>query len=426
MGNDFKKVNINDKIVLKGGAIMKSQEEIFGMALGIADPLYIEKIEFDKPTGELHIYVDFKRGSKFTCSECGIAGCSVHDTTDKTWRHLNFFQYKSYIHFRTPSTKCDNCGVRLFSPEWSRPRSGFTLLFETFVVVLAREMPISKIAEIVDENDTRIWRIVAAHVNKAYSEKDFSNVTKVGVDETSSRKGHKYVSVFVDMVKKEILFATKGKDAKTIETFAEELPKHNGKTDNIKEVSMDMSPAFIKGARDFLGKASITFDKFHVTKQLNEALDEVRRSEQKSSPLLKGSRYIWLKNPSKLTASQATSLVTLSKENRKVAKVYQMKLTFQDIYKAFGDIASADLAMKKWLSWAMRSRIEPVKKFAKMVKSHYSGIMRYFESNLTAGISEGINSRIQEIKRRGKGYKNIDNFIIMIYLEGSKLILPAF
>ena len=167
---------------------MKSQEEIFGMALGITDPLYIEKIEFDKTTGELHIYVDFKRGSKFACSECGVAGCSVHDTTDKTWRHLNFFQYKSYIHFRTPSTKCDNCGVHLFSPEWGRPRSGFTLLFEIFVVALAREMPISKIAEIVDEYDTRIWRIVEAHVNKAYSEKDFSNVTKVGVDETSSRK----------------------------------------------------------------------------------------------------------------------------------------------------------------------------------------------------------------------------------------------
>ena len=287
-------------------------------------------------------------------------------------------------------------------------------------------MPISKIAEIVDEHDTRIWRIVASHVNKAYSEKDLSEVTQIGIDETSSKKGHKYVSIFVDMKEHDIVFATEGKDAKTIESFAEEFPKHNGKVEKITEVSMDMSPAFISGTKKTLINASITFDKFHVIKQLNEALDEVRRNEQKLNPLLKGSRYIWLKNPNNLTATQAKSLVTLSKENKKVSKVYQMKLTFQDIYRTVWDKVCADMAIKKWLSWAVRSRLEPVKKFAKMIKSHYSGILRFFHSRLTAGISEGINSRIQEIKRRGKGYRNIKNFICMIYLEGSSLILPAF
>jgi len=158
----------------------------------------------------------------------------------------------------------------------------------------------------------------------------------------------------------------------------------------------------------------------------NEALDEVRRNEQKLNPLLKGSRYIWLKNPNNLTATQVKSLETLSKENKKVSKVYQMKLTFQDIYRTVWDKDCADMAIKEWLSLAVRSRLEPVKKFAKMIKGHYPGVLRFFESKLTAGISEGINSRIQEIKRRGKGYRNIKNFICMIYLEGCSLILPAF
>jgi len=267
---------------------------------------------------------------------------------------------------------------------------------------------------------------VTAHIKKAYKEKDLSKVTQVGIDETSSKKGHNYVSVFVDMIEKEILFSTKGTDTETIEKFVEELPKHNGNADKITEVSMDMFPAFISGANKCFKNASITFDKFHVIKQLNEALDEERRNEQKINPLLKGSRYIWLKNPINLTVLQANNLKTLSNENKKLSKAYQMKLTFQDIYRTIWDIDCADLAIKKWLSWAVRSRLMPIKKFAKMVKAHYKGILQFFKSKLTAGISEGINSRIQEIKRRAKGYKNIGNFIIMIYLEGANLILPAF
>lgn len=404
---------------------MDMQQQLFGMALGVDEPIYIEKIEFNKEDGELHIHMDFRRGGKFTCSKCGKKECAVHDTTEKTWRHLNFFQYKCFIHFRTPSTKCDDCGVHLFVPEWGRTQSGFTMLFEAFILTLAREMPISIIAEIVDEHDTRIWRIVSSHVKKSYSEKDFNKVTQVGIDETSSKKGHNYVSVFVDMKEREILFATEGKDVTTIANFIEEMPQHNASPEQIKELSMDMSPAFISGAKKF-ANASITFDKFHVIKQLNEALDEVRRGEQKLNPLLKGSRYIWLKNPSNLTANQVRDLQTLSKENKKLSKAYQMKLTFQDIYRTIWDKDTADMALKKWLSWATRSRLEPVKKFAKMVKSHYKGILQFFVSKLTAGISEGINSRIQEIKRRAKGYRNIKNFIMMIYLEGANLILPAF
>jgi len=402
---------------------MDIQSQLFEVALGVEEPIFIEKIEFDNALGELHIHMNFRRGGRFACSACGKTECSVHDTTEKTWRHLNFFQYKCYIHFRTPSTKCDDCGVHLFVPFGGRPQSGFTTLFEAFVLTLAKEMPISVIAELVDEHETRLWRTIRFHINKAYSKKDFSSVSKVGIDETSSRKGHKYVSVFVDMEQKEVLFATPGKDESTITRFADELPKHNGNPSKIREVSMDMSPAFIAGARKHLKTANITFDKFHVIKQLNEAIDHIRRQEAKINPCLKGSRYIWLKNPNNLTARQQNDLKTLSKENKKLSRAYQMKLTFQDIYRTIWDVNVADIAIQKWLSWAVRSRLEPIKSFAKMIKSHYSGILQFFKSKLTAGLTEGINSRIQEIKRRAKGFRNINNFISMIYLEAANLDL---
>ena len=219
----------------------------------------------------------------------------------------------------------------------------------------------------------------------------------------------------------DVIYATQGKNAQTIERFAEELKHHNGSADNVTEVAIDMSKAFINGVNNHLPKASITFDKFHVIKALNEAQDEVRRMEQKDNPLLKKSRYVWLKNPTNLTKAQKVLLVDLQKKNLKTAKVYQMKLTFQDIYRTIKDPKEAEIAIKQWLSWAVRSRLEPIKQFAKMVKAHFDGIMHYFTSRLTTGAMEGINSRIQEIKRRARGFKNIDNFIAMIYLEAANL-----
>jgi len=403
---------------------MFNQTALFGVALGVEEPIYIEKIDFDKNLGELHIHMNFRKGGKFACSECGKTDLPVHDTEDKVWRHLNFFQYKCYIHLRTPRTDCPKCGVRLFTPSWSRNGSGFTMLFELLIMTLAKAMPVSEIANLTDEHDTRLWRIIRHYVGEAYEKKEMDKVHSVGVDETSVQKGHKYISVFADMEKREVLYCTKGKDASVISSFTEEIKKHNGNSEQIRDISMDMSPAFISGASEYLPNAEVTFDKFHIIKILNEALDEVRRKEQKNNPLLIKTRFIWLKNPRKLTKAQQEKMVTLSKENLRTAKVYQMKLTFQDIYSNIEDAATAEAAIRKWISWAVRSRLEPIKKFARMLKSHIQGVLRYFTSRLTAGASEGINSRIQQIKARAKGYRNTNNFISMIYLEMAGLEIP--
>ena len=217
------------------------------------------------------------------------------------------------------------------------------------------------------------------------------------------------------MLNREVVYAAPGKDESAIERFSEEIEKHNASSEQITNVSMDMSPAYIKGASNHFRNADITFDKFHVIKLLNEAIDEIRRTETAVNPCLKGSRYIWLKNPEHLTVRQSNALKTLSKENRKLSKAYQMKLTLQDIYRTTHDYHVADVGFQKWLSWAVRSRLGPIKRFAKMFKSH-----------LTARFSEGTNSRIQELKRMSKGFRNINYFISMIYLGATDLVLPSY
>jgi transposase len=403
------------------------EKELFEAALGISKPLYINEVIFDMEKQELHLHIDFSKGGRFACPKCGDEDLSVHDTASKTWRHLDFFQYKCYIHMRTPRVDCPECGKKLWVPPWARKESGFTLLFEAFVMKLARAMPILQIAELVKETDTRIWRIVRGNVSRAYAKKSFGAVSKIGIDETSSRKGHNYVTVFADMDTKQVLFATEGKDSGTIAAFAEEMPRHGAAAPQIKEATIDMSPAFISGVASHLPNAGVTYDKFHIVQALNKAQDEVRRMEQKENPALRRSRYVRLKNPENLTGQQREQLKTLCHENTKTAKVYQMKLTFQDIYRYVTDPDEARIAIGKWLSWAVRSRLEPIKAFAKTVKEHIDGILRYFETRLTSGAMEGINSRIQTIKRRARGFRNIDNYIAMIYLEtgGLDIGLPT-
>jgi transposase len=171
-------------------------------------------------------------------------------------------------------------------------------------MTFVREMPVKAIAEMVNEHDTMLWRIVHHYVNEARKEEDFSEVTAVAVDETSRCKGHNYVTIFAEANSGKVLFVTEGKDKSTISKFAEDLENHRGASDNVKEFSSDMSSAFIAGIKQEFPNAGITFDKFHLIKMLNDAVDEVRRQEQKEHPEIRNSRYVWLKNEANLTANQ--------------------------------------------------------------------------------------------------------------------------
>lgn len=401
--------------------VLINHEALFAMALQIQEPLYVKKVEFHQDIGELHIHIDFRKGSKFSCAVCGKDKIDVHDTIEKTWRHLNFFQYKAYIHYRTPRTNCPDDGVHLVNTPWGSPGGGFTLLFEAFILQLAQCMPILQIAKLTNEHDTRLWRIIQKHVSQAQKAADYSDTRHVGVDETATKRGHNYVTLFVDMEQAKVIHATEGKDAATIKSFKDSLPLHQAQPSQITNICADMSPAFRKGIQEHFPCARLTFDKFHVLKLLNEAVDQVRREEQKSVPALKSSRYIWLYNPKNLSKTKAKRLNVLTQMNLKTAKAYRMKLVLQDIYETSTGRIDAMNKLQKWYQWAVRCRLQPIKEFAKTLKYNWAGILNYFDSRLTNAILEGTNSIVQSARTRAKGYRNINNFIAMIYLLAGKL-----
>lgn len=399
-----------------------NSESLFAVALGISPPWEVEGIEFSKENKRLDIKIDFHRGATFACPVCGTAA-PVHDTGEKTWRHLNFFQFETYLTARVPRVKCPNAdhGVKQVPVPWARAGSGFTLLFEALVMALVREMPVKVAAALLGEHDTRIWRVIDHYIQSARVQVDYSEVHRVGMDETSARRGQDYISLFYDMDQRRLLFGTEGRDHETVKAFTEDFKAHNGVPENITDACLDMSKAFIKGVNEALPNAEITFDSFHLIKHMNDALSQVRAEEAKFYPeMMKGSRYAFLKNPENLTKKQDETLTRLCGYRLKTARAYLIKLALQDVYFA-SSRKEAEVRLRDWYGWAIRSQIEQVRAVAKTVKNHWNGILSWFDSQLSNGFIEAINGLIQAAKRRARGYRTTKNLINMAYLIAGKL-----
>ncbi len=401
---------------------MSGLEALFTKALKLEPPWQIEKIDFDEKEGIIRVYLDFPRGSKFCCPTCGKA-VKAYDTKEKEWRHLNFFQYACYLVVRIPRIECSVDGVLQVDVPWAREGADFTFLFESIAMTLVREMPVNKVSQIIKVDDNKLWRMMEYYNEAARHQADYSKVTQLGVDETSRAKGHDYVSLFVDLSARRTVFVTEGKGAETISAFIQDFKTHQGSPTNITDVSIDMSPAFIKGITENLPDAQITFDKYHIMKIINTAVDKVRKAEVKIQDILCGQKYIFLKNRKNLTQSQLAALKyieSMPKINLKTMRAYHIRENFQQIYEEI-DRAGFVAALKKWYFWATHSRIKEIIEAAKTIKKHWAGIVRWYNSRINNGILEGINGLVQAPRAKARGYRTVKNFKIMIYLLTGKL-----
>lgn len=394
--------------------------KLFEAALHIEQPWFISGVNFSAEQKRLEIKIDFTRGTEFKLP--GIAGeHKAYDTVEKSWRHLNFFEHECYLIARIPRVKTPDDKLHTVDPSWSGFLNGFTLLFEAMILQLATSMPVHELSRIIKVSDYKIWAILDKYVEKARELESFANIDKIGMDETSIAKGHSYITMFVDLITRRTIFVTDGKDASTVTRFKEDFTAHNGDVNLITDVSCDMSPAFIKGVRNTLPNAEITFDKFHILKLINEAVDKVRRAEAATNPLLKGTRYIFMKNEVNLTAKQKQQkdALNMSKQNLKSLRALNIRETFQQIYNS-SNIDMFIARLKDWYYWATHSKLEPMKQVAYMIKRHWDGVIRWKSSQINNGILEGLNSVVQAAKRKARGYK-LKHFKTIAYLLTGKM-----
>jgi len=401
---------------------MEVIESLFSKALRLESPWEISKIEFKEQEGRINVFIDFPKGSVFRCPKCGKE-VKAYDTTEKHWRHLNFFQYACYLVVRAPRTDCKDDGILQVEVPWARDSADFTLLFESFAMTLCREMPVNRVSWIIGVDDNKLWRMMSYYTEAARQLEDYSEVSRIGVDETSKRKGHDYVSLFVDLDNRRTIFVAEGKGAETVSVFKQDFVEHGGCPDNITDASIDMSPAFIKGIGENFPRAKITFDKFHVLKIINRAVDEVRKAEVKDQEILRGNKYLFLKNRNNLTKAQEKSLKAIEsmpRLNLKTVRAYHIRENFQDIYLETTP-EGFERSLKKWYFWATHCRIEAMNKAAKTIKRHWAGVLRWFASKVNNGILEGLNSLVQAAKAKARGYKTFKNLKTIIYMLTGKL-----
>lgn len=403
------------------------ETELFTSALGLQPPWEVRSVAFDAEQGRIDFEVRAARGARFACPSCGAQAQGVHDTRRRSWRHLNFFQYQAFVHADVSRVRCGGCAkTTQVAVPWARTNSGFTALFEALVVTLCRQMPVNAVAKLLGVGDDALWRMLDFHVDQARQQADFSDVQAVGIDETASRRGQHYISVFHDLEAGRLLYACEGRDQSTVRCFAEDLEAHGGEREAVTAACIDMSKAYIAGVGKFLPRAAITFDVFHIIKLANEALEQVRRAEVKEAPELKGTRWVWLKDARRWTRAQLTDFHWLSRTRLRTARAWRLKEALRDLFSNTPDIDQARALFKRWHSWARRSRLEPMKRLASTLRDHLDGILNHFDSKLTNARVEGINSLIQAAKARARGYRTTRHLITMAYLIAANLThLPA-
>ena len=369
----------------------------------------------------LAIAVDFIAGSRFSVP--GVEGAHpAHDTVTKRYRHLNFFQHECHLEVRVPRVRLPDGGIRQVEPDWAGRLAGFTLLFEALIMAMCREMTFAAVSRLVGLSWHQVVAICKRYVELGLEQADFSEVTRLAADETSKAKGHDYITLVADADLRRVLFVTEGKDADTIKAFAADFTAHGGDPKAVESISIDMSPAFIKGVTKHLPNARITFDKFHVIAHASTAVDKTRRIEQKTDPSLKGLRWKLLRDRADLTPDARADLDALVAQvtTKRTARAWLYKEQLREIMERKQVNVVRDM-LTQWATNVMRSKVEPMKEVAKMIRSHLDGIVAWTQTRQTNGFLEAINGLFQAAKRKARGYGNFSTIRTVVFLLAGKL-----
>jgi transposase len=404
--------------------------ELYAQILGIGTPFTVARVELLVAKGNVSIWVEHEAGARFACPECN-ASCSLYDhAEERTWRHLDTCQLQTLLHARVPRVNCPEHGVRQARMPWAEPKSRFTLLFERFAIDVMLETDGSGAAKILGLSWDEVQHLKERAVARGRARKPHVLPKRIGIDEKAIAKGHSYLTITCDIERGTVEHLADGRTrdsaASYFSTFTE------AELSGIEAVAMDMwMPYFqivswaVPDAQD-----KIVFDPFHVVMHATHAVDLVRRQESRmlatqGDRTLVGSKHLWLYGKENVPRPRRREFAALKREKLKTGRAWALKEMLRELWSC-NDRKAAERLHRKWHAWAMRSRLSPMKRVARMVKSHLHNILTYYMHRITNAVSEGINSAIQTIKKRAFGFRNPDNFKTAIYFHcGGLELYPA-
>jgi len=367
-------------------------------------------------------------GGQVECPECG-AGCSIADhAPERTWRHLDTMQFETRLRARVPRANCQACGVKTTAVPWAGKHSRFTLLFEALAIEVIQACGnVKAAAGLLGLDWDSVHRIMERAVERGLERRQVQALQYVGIDEKSFGRGHSYVSLLVDLTGARVLEVVEERTEAAADGLWEALPQEQKQ--QIEAVAVDMWPAFANSIATNAEQAEIVHDRFHISKHLNEAVDQVRRQEHKTlkqegDERLTGSKQLWLFNPENISDDRWLDFEALKDQELKTSRAWAIKEQFRWLWE-YRYAGNARKFFNRWYGWAARSRLKPIIKVAKMLKRHLDNILTYFRHRITNAMSEGFNSRIQSIKSQARGFRAFANYRIRILFYCGKLdLLP--
>lgn len=390
----------------------------YAQILGLKAPWQVAAVSVDAAAGEVTVKVEAAAGTVWACPTCGKP-TPGYDRRTRRWGHLDTCRFKTILEADVPRLQCSEHGVLTIDVPWAEPGSGFTSLFEALVIDWLKEASIKAVATQLRLSLGAIDGVMTRAVKRGLARREVLEPRFLSVDETSFQKRHEYVTVVTDQGGGRVLYVADDRKAESLEGFYEGLSE--AQKEAVVGVAMDMWPAYVNTTKQHIpGAAEKTaFDKFHVAKYLGEAVDKVRRQEHRALTQvgrddLKGTKFDWLKNPANMTRAQLQQFAELRDSTLKTARAWAIKELAMALWH-YKSRTWAEKGWKGWLAWAMRSRLEPVKKAARTIKRHLWGIINAVVLKLHNGHAESMNSRIQRIKRRACGLRSRERFRNAIY-----------
>jgi transposase len=404
--------------------------ELYRRILGIEAPWYVDRVELKLSERAVHVFLEHEDVKNWRCGECGAEAKPYDHQAERVWRHLDTCQYETILHARPPRAECAEHGVRVVKLPWAEPSSRFTALFEALAIEWLKEASQQAVGEQLGLSWDEIHGIMERAVERGLQRRQAEPVKKLGVDEKAFRKGHRYCTLVNDLEKGRVLYVAEGRQQTSLDGFWEQLTPEQKQS--IEAVAMDMWDPYVASVRQHVPEAEkkIVFDKFHIAKYLGEAVDRVRRGEQKilkaaGDDRLTGTRYDWLRNPARMEPKDRKEFAQLRNSGLKTARAWALKETgmalFHYVYER-----PARKHFRWWHNWAVRSRLPPMIEVGRMLKRRFENIVTYLRHRITNAASESINSKIQWVKYTARGFRNQQNFINAIYFHcGGLDLAPA-
>ena len=393
-------------------------------------PWQVERVDLKLKEGEVHVYLTHEDNREWACAECGVL-CPLYDhQPERQWRHLDTCQYRTILHAEPPRSQCPEHGVRVVKLSWAETSSRFTALFEGLAIAWLKHASQKAVGEQLRLSWDEIHGIMERAVERGLARRQAEEIPYLGVDEKAFRKGHKYLTLVNDLTRSRVLYVAEDREQRSLDGFWPTITAEQQAS--IEAVALDMWDPYVASVRGHLPKAEekMVFDKFHIAKHLGEAVDRVRRREHKvlkaeGDERLKGTKYDWLRNPASMEGEQKREFAELRKSELKTARAWALKETAMDLYDYVYE-KPARRHFHWWYNWAVRSRLQPMKEVAAMLKRRFENIITYLRHRITNAASESLNAKIQWIKYTARGFRNKQNFINAIYFHcGSLDLAPS-